>query len=301
MKTLSNLAAALAVTGILTAAGAAQAIQNQTVCVDGASGGCAGTNWNFNVSYPSGAANNFEIVLPGDQSGVATGIYNSFPNGGSSAIYNPGNNTTTLVFQGDDLPASGPYGPGGSAAPHFGFSGVVPGVSGGGNKIIEAVPPLLMYWTFGASTVNTVPGVGIVFTSNGDGPLGYAVFHVTSALPGGGGGGLGGSQGPSGGSVTNWYEFAYRGSFSASLTGSDGGVAVSQVGYLTTTSEIPLDALNANTDGTGLPFNAFLPAGVADGTTIASGQSLNLDIPEPASAMLVLTGIGGLAARRRRT
>ena len=309
MKTLTAALSLAAVLGVLIPPDQpAWAVPTNKTCAVDSGGNCMNTDWNFNVPFPTGkAADNFEVVLPGDQVGIATGTYNSFPNGGAPIeTYDPASNTTTLEWtgvNGSQIPtaANDPqgttYGPGHSAQPHFGFSGIVPGATSGG----ETVPPVLMYWTFGATVVNTIPSVGMIFNSGTTGTLGYVIYHVSVNAPG--------DTNPAN-ATTNWFEFPYDGTFSASIDASAGGVTLSQVGYMLSSTQIPLDNLNANTDGTGLPFSDFSTLGIADGTTLANGQTVicvqtpgtavqACSLPEPGGMLVLLSGVTALMLRRR--
>jgi len=269
------------------------------------------TSWNFTIPFPSVQANNFEVVLPGDQVGIATSNYNSFTNGAYSETYNPGSNTTTLEWYSSTgsaiLPAgqtaSGTtFGPGNSPAPHFGFTGIIPGVTQGG----EAIPPVQMYYTYGLATVNVLGAtVGIAATSGTTGTLGYAILQVNAAAPGaiavtaGQPGELTTAQSGQTG-VTNWFEIPYQGSLSLSLTANDGDVDVSDVGLMLSATQIPLDDLS----NVFLPTSDFGSLGVPDGTLIANGTSLALNtstVPEPGSLALLLTGLFGLGRTQGKT
>ncbi|HTX39952.1 MAG TPA: hypothetical protein VME43_33265 [Bryobacteraceae bacterium] len=273
------------IVGLLAAVGAivglAAAPAWATVCLNGGTtvAACA-TGWNFNPPTAPAGANNFEVILPGDQTGIVTANYNSFMSPTSSVTYDGTN--TTIAFSGSGLAGTGPYGPGLSPVPHFGFTGVVPGATTGG----ERLPPVTMEWSVGASTT-VVPGLGIDFISGNAGVLQFLMVLVDVEPIGGG---------PA---TENWFELPYQGSYSLSFLASDGGVQLSDASYFVSPTQIPLDNLNENYYPSNDPQWQPLP-NVPNGTTIPSNGSLfAAAMPEPQSLALLVPALLGLGAAVR--
>ena len=247
------------------------------------------TSWNFDPTPPPVGANNFEVVLPGNQTGIVSGNYNSFTSPTNSATYNSGTDQTTITFSGSGLAGAGPYGPGNSPAPHFGFTGIVPGATSGGEKL----PPVQMDWSVGG-TLTAVPGLGITFHSGSTGAVRYLMLLVSTEVPDGDGA----SNGADGDSTQNWFELPYQGDFAYSLDATDGSAELSDGHYFISDTQIPLDSLNYNDYPATNPNWQTLP-GVPDGTTIQAGGSLSV-VPEPAGLALLTSALFGLVALRRR-
>lgn len=215
------------------------------------------TGWNFDCPPPPPGANNFEIVLPGDQTGIVSANYNSFLSPTHTVVFDGTN--TTITFSGSGLASSGPYGPGNSPVPHFGFSGIVPGATSGGEKI----PPVDMHWSVNKA-VTPVPGLGITFFNNAIGSVTrYLLVGIRDEKPDGDGAG----NGADGDETTNWFELPYQGSYHYSFNATDGAADLSGAKFFTSSTEIPLDQLNMDTlpprvirDGSRSPASLMVPS-----------------------------------------
>ena len=248
------------------------------------------TGWNFDPIDPFTATwNNFEIVLPGDQTGIVSDNYNSFSTPTSSTSF--GGTNTTITFAGSGLANTGPYGPGSSPAPHFGFTGVIPGVHTGGEKI----PPVTMGWSQNSSTIAlTVPFIPITFTSGLGGPVQFLMLLSTTEIYDHD---VGDSDGDS---MANWYEVPYQGSFGIAFDNTTGNsIELGDAHYFISPTQIPLDSLNNNAYPDTNPAWQALPT-VPNGTVLAPGQSLTAaEVAEPSGLAVLAPALLGLAALRR--
>ena len=108
-----------------------------------------------------------------------------------------------------------------------------------------------------------------------------------------------------GNTVGVWEEFLVPADVSAKVLllnddSTQNNLVLSQVGYMLSATEIPLEQLN----GTYLPPSSFTPVpGVPDGTVLTYGAEISATVPEPST--LALLGVGavallGCAWRRRK-
>ena len=253
------------------------------------------TNWNFDPYWPTTCTcsnfTGFEVILPGNQTGTATGNYNSFVNPTTSITYDSGLDQTTIKYfssTGSTIPlgpTTGAYGPSGSPVPHFGFTGDIPGSTTGGEKL----PPVSMQWLYTGSGSVGAPGLGINFKSNAaptSSNVKYLIEYVTVT---------------SGGQSTGtWFELPYSGGYKANFTGSTGStVDLSNAKFFLSPTEIPLDNLNSNDyPPSGSQFKPI--PGIPDGTSLAPGASLlGASTPEPATWAMMLLGLAGVGAMLR--
>lgn len=272
---------------------AAASLGCAAACGSAAAGDLPPSMWNFNPYWPTtpplgfpGGFSDFEVVLPGDQTGIATSDFSSFygpggpGNGPVSVTYDPTTNQTLVEFtssNGSTIPLGpgpGDYG-GDNSVPHFGLSAEVPGDNTGG----ELIPPLTMGWTFGSSGTLTTPTVGVGMSSTGaTGPIQYLIEYVTVTS---------GAE-----SSGDWFELPYQGSYTFKFIGSGGPVTLSDAGYFISPTEIPLDNLNLTDEPpTGSPGSPFAPQPFLDGPIPG--------IPEPATWVMLLLGVFGVGAASR--
>ena len=277
------------------------AMISATVCVVAAIGGPARatapmTAWNFDPAWPTTPPamgftgfTDFDVILPGDQTGVATGNYNSFVDPTSTSTYNSMTDQTTITFTSSSMSTiglggvSGSFGPSGPPTPHFGFSGDVPGATTGG----EMIPPVSMEWSYGTSQTMAVPGLGVDFKSGSTGVTQYLIEYVTVTF-----GDL---------STGEWFELPFQGGYKSSFVGSTGfDVTLSDAVFFVSPTEIPLDNLNTNDYPPTSPFFQPIP-GIPDGTELMSGGSIaGPSVPEPATWVMMVLGFLGLGFAGRR-
>jgi hypothetical protein len=251
------------------------------------------TSWNFDPDWPTTAPGagftgftGFLVFLPGNQSAIVTGNYNSFVNPQTTITYNSKTNQTVIDFTSSSGakialgPTPGQYGPANNPVPHFGFTGNVPGASTGGEKL----PPVAMEWIYGSSNSSVkAPVAGVNFKSNGStGPTKYLIEYVTVTS----------------GGVTSgdWFELPYQGSYKFNFVGSGGPVTLSNAGFLLSNTEIPLDNLNTQDyPSPGAPGSTFTAQPNLDG-------SLTGGVPEPSTWAMMSTGfvVLGFAAYRQK-
>lgn len=245
------------------------------------------TSWNFDPYWPTtcscSAFTGFQVILPGDQTGIALTYYNSFPDPKATVTFD-GTNTTVLFTSnsGGTIPLGmpgGSYGPSGSPVPHFGLAGDIPGTGG------EKLPPLAMQWLYGSSTVDT-PTLGAQLKSGAHGKTKYLIEYVTViADPGHASG--------------SWFELPYTGSYQQTFIASPSTpVSLANANFFISPTEIPLDQLNLNE----LSDPRFKPIPqVPDGTGILAGGTVGGSAsPEPASWIMLIAGFCALGATLRR-
>jgi hypothetical protein len=116
------------------------AVISATVCAGATIGGpkaapiVAMTGWNFEPAWPTTPPvtgftgfTDFEVILPGDQTAIATANYNSFVDPTSTITYDAKTNQTTITFTSSTMsriglgPGPGSFGPSATPTPHFGF------------------------------------------------------------------------------------------------------------------------------------------------------------------------------------
>ncbi|HVC62517.1 MAG TPA: PEP-CTERM sorting domain-containing protein [Acetobacteraceae bacterium] len=229
------------------------------------------TGWNFTLPTPPGSPTNFEIYLPGDQVGVDSLNYDAFTSGTKTESYNSLTNQTALSFHGTA---------GFGSLIHFGFSGVVPGQTSGG----ERLAPVAMSWSYPSSGPVRAPVFGVNLVSAGVGVQRWFVLQISGEFPDADAGGSDGDE------VTNWFELPYQGSYSYSFVPSGGTISLSDAQYFTSDTQIPLDSLNQTLDPS-IYGGAWQPLPNFTNDTL---------IPEPASLALLGMGLAGIAVTRRR-
>ena len=198
--------------------------------------------------------------------------------------YDSSSNQTTISFSGSGLATSGPYTSTNtgdtSTAPHFGFTGVLPGIS---HAVDGQIPPVTMGWSQSSSTsiIETVPFVSTTFYTGFGGAIQYLMLLIDVD------------------GQTNWYESLFEGSYGVTFSNTTSSpIDLSDAHYFISDSFIPLGEL---TDVTYPDSNsAWLPLMNVDGTILAPGQSINVgQVPEPAGMAVLVPALLCLAATRR--
>ena len=286
---LLSFAVAFAVTGLMCGTARAQFYNDDYTNSTGT------TAYSLDLTFSGNQTANFPgetfvYAFPYPNSG--TTIESQMPYNGSpynangitvTDTYDPGTNTTTLVY-------SGTYGlaPGGTAHVGYGLSG---GTNGGEN--VQSPAFLGSSWDVGGGTLLpanptltvTVSGAGTVNTS-GTQATTFVLLHADVAS------GLG-----AGGATGEWAEFQVPTNAMGTPyfeNDSTAPVTLSSVGYQLSPTLIPLDELNSTYE----PAGNFTSLGIPDGTTLQPGQSV---VPEPSAiALLGVGGIGLIACRLRR-
>jgi hypothetical protein len=253
------------------------------------------TSYNFNPAWPTTPPvagftgfTGFAVFLPGNQVATVSANYNAFKSPAPAAItYDPATKLTEIKWTstnpsdtiGLGPSGGGPYGPGNSPVPHFGFTGIIPGVTTGGEKL----PPVKMEWFYGSNATKQTPTLGVKIKSTGTGPTKYVIEYVTATS-----GGL---------STGSWFELPYQGSYQLNFIGTGGPMTISNAGFMLSPTEIPLDQLNQNDlPPPGMPGSTFQSdPNNPDGTMIPNGG-----IPEPATWAMMILGVAMVGAARRR-
>ena len=193
--------------------------------------------------------------------------------GGSTSVTLDGSGNTDVTYSGN------PVSPGATISPSLGLSG-------------SSAPPnglqlLAQYW--GGSPSLSVPVASVTQTTLPTSPVKYAVVYVTISpdLTG------------------QWFELPYTPTATApkiNFANNDGNpITLSNAGFQLSNTMIPLDDLNFNAEPPpGQPGSQFMPLPALDGSTLQSGGSQLVDLPEPASMVIVVIGAAGLMSRRRR-
>ncbi len=228
----------------------------------------------------------FEEVLGGNKTGLLTGVFqNGFPGPRSVNVnYDVISNTTTIHFQGGQI--------GSSSTTYYAFGYAINAIVGSPGGPVINPGSIDGYWTPGV----TIPG------------------HVPEQ------------------NISSQYMTASNQAV-ITIANDPGTFSLSDVGYLVTNDPFDISSLNRAT----LPPGAFIASGVPDGTTLGPGGSTSFTIsgvnpgqyvtvfsdaqwsgdsssnfyqqpsgtwfefqavPEPASWVLALIGIGGILAGR---
>ena len=292
MKTsLLSFAVAFAVTGLTCGTALAQFYNDDYTNTTGT------TAYSLDLTFSGSQTGNlagetFVYAFPWPNSGTTIEAqlpYNGSPYNANgitvSDSYDPGTNTTTLVY-------SGTYGLASGATAHVGY-GLAGGSNGGENTQSPAF--LGSSWDVGGGTLlpanpvltETISGAGTLNTS-GTQATTFMLLHANVASAAGGT------------PVGQWAEFQVpTNAMGTPLFENDGTapVTLSNVGYQLSSTLIPLDQLNSIDE----PASYFTPLGIPDGTTLGPGQSV---VPEPGTIVLLGVGAIGVAAyawqRRRR-
>jgi len=239
--------------------------------------------WNFFIT-PQNGATDFEATFTGNIIGNITLTnnpgYNPFENGTLTDSYDVGSNTTTVEWAG----TAGPPWANGSVATgntvHF-------GIQGG-----PWLTPNSWNWTFPSAPPVSEPAVDLAPNwSPPSSPTQYITMFLQETDP------------TTGLTAGNWFELPYGPGLTPSimLTNPNGDTLnFSNFGYMISPTEIPLDQLNFGTEPpTGQSGSMFTP--LPSPGSLAPNASESANLPEPATGLIALGGLGLLLARRRKT
>lgn len=222
-----------------------------------------------------------------------------FAGSGTSSVSTSlnGNGNTVVTFTGSNPILSSytfSYGASGNDLPHFGVDGSNGGGTSGSGPTLTILD---QYWSEPSPTHLPSLTVSMPTLSGSATDIDYLMFYADVTA--------------SGSTAGQWFETPFDGSQpppSITLTDDTSNpITLSNTGYFITETYLPLDDLNYPTnpppDVGGSPFTplpsldgANLTAGDGQGT---GGGSLSLNVPEPASWLLLATGLAGVLPRRR--
>jgi hypothetical protein len=225
-------------------------------------------------SPPSDFVVEVTFVVSGTEAGPAGSVLNPFGTG----------YTVTVTIQGDTT--SYTFTPNAPTKPLVDFGALFQGLPQPPPKnSIPGLSPQSVQLDFqGGGQPLALPGTGVSDQATG-GPD-FLVLYTQESLQGGA-------------SAGEWYELPFNPTHGEITVGNNESnpITLSNVGYLISSTEIPLDQLNA----TDLPPSSFLSLPSLDGAVIPGGGIINATVvPEPPTLVLCALGSVGLVRRRRR-
>jgi hypothetical protein len=191
------------------------------------------------------------------------------------------NGNTEIIFQGPPIPLGFHFAPpnSGNGQPHLGLDVGTP-PPGGYPVVSEA-------WSFSGGGSAALPALS-AYVTPAPGTTGKFVAIFAEAQF-------------AGVTVGTWFEFPLLAGASPTISisnNSSSPLTLSDVGFLISPTEIPLDQLNfQDFPPPDQPGSPFTPLRAFDGRSLSPGDSVSAALPEPLSVVSLALGVACLALR----